>query len=166
MSGSASESGAFLGQGSEEGLTRLLLRIDLESRGLARLAAMRDDLFDSSWVRQGDPTDGAGADFAWAYLVGLDLEAGYGDGRPFDWIADLHVLRLGDGVRAEGHLVARLGFRGPRPQLGSVRGGALAEWLVTVTGDDPEAWRRLDSLSRTWRGTLGELVATERAIAR
>ena len=163
----------FLGEGSPIGLSRLLLLADLSHPGRNRLAGLRDELFDTAWVR--DPV---------AHPLSLAAEAVLARYAPHSYLGPvespvfgvshtaLSVRRYDRRVRHDRlHCALALSFRPPQRMRAHTAGRAfdeaalyLPEWLVTVTGAEPDAWRRLDALSRTWRGSLSSLVATERSL--
>ena len=164
-----SDDRAFLGTGSPRGLNRLLLLVDLAGERRTHLAALRDELFDASWVRDPipyaslSPEVGAEQLAEQLYLLG----GPGGASEVFERIVSIRTERRARGLYYES-IVLQLGVL---PARGSgvratdlVVAGHVGEWLVRSC-DDRATWLRLDALSRTWRGSLGELVATERAIA-
>ena len=161
----------FIGYGSPTGLTRLLLLADLTQPGRQRLADLRDELFDPSWRREPPHLR------PMASLV--DTTAHYAESVytidvVTSWPADvvgaaLYVHHVYPGrkypaqVLALNMIVVRAAYlEHPLAHDELVR--LIPEWLVTATDAEPDAWRRLDDMSRAWRGSLAELVATERSL--
>ena len=152
------------------GVARLLLLVDLHRPERARLAALRDELFDETWWRDAralapltDDQRAAARELAdYGGLVDRDVVLRSRTAMTTTiyarrWVRDGPDRRL--ARRSELALALVL----PR-DAGAMYVAHLPEWLVEVTGGEPDVWRRLDTLSRTWRGSLGALVDTARAV--